>query len=348
MSEDNPVDRRPADSNSTVARQIAHAGARLRAPEAVETQVRTAVENAWRETVQARRRKATWKTTVRWALAASIAVIGIAATLFQFSNRTGQVTPAVATVAATRGSVLMSAPGAGVAVMAPVGTALTNNARLRVAVGGGVRIAMAGAILTVDADSELEFDDRAVIHLQRGRIYVDGVTDTGAADRIRILTPFGIVEHLGTRFEVVVRADGMRVRVRDGQVRVANSGTQKTLFGSEEAALGSRGEWQTGFVAPFSAEWAWTEKLAPPYRIEGRTLTEFLNWFAERSGYALRFDTDTARRAAASALLHGSIDGLSARDALDAVMVTTKLRFELTPQGECRISERGGADTAAH
>ena len=347
MSEDKPVDRLPADSNNTVARQLARAGARLRAPEAVEAQVRAAVESAWHETVQAQRRKTTRKVTVRWALAASIAALGIAA-LFYASNRAGLATPAVATVAATQGSVLMSAPGAGVEVIAPVGTALTNNSRLRVAVGGGVRIAMAGAMLTVDADSELEFDDRAVIHLQRGRIYVDGVTDSSAADRIRVLTPFGNVEHLGTRFEVVVRADGMRVRVRDGQVRVVNSGTQKTLFGSEEAALGSRGEWQTGFVAPFSAEWVWTEKLAPPYSIEGRTLTEFLNWFAERSGYALRFDTDTARRAAASALLHGSIDGLSARDALDAVMVTTKLRFELTPQGECRISERVGADTAAH
>lgn len=344
MSEDKPIDQRPEDSNNNSAQQIARAGARLRAPEAVELQVRAAVESAWREAVQARRRK----TVVGWALAASVAVIGVSTALFYVTNRTGLAASIVATVAAMQGSVVMTSPGMGAEATVHIGSALTNNMRLRVAAGSGARIAMAGAMLSVDGDSELQFDDRAAIHLQRGRIYVDGASDAGAADRVRVLTPFGTVEHLGTRFEVVVHADGMRVRVRDGQVRVANAGTQKTLFGSEEVAIGSRGEWQSGFVAPFSAEWAWTEKLAPAYKIEGRTLAEFLTWFAQQSGYTLRFDTDAAHRAAATAMLHGSVDGLSTREALEAVIVTTKLRFELTAQGECRISERGGSDVASH
>ena len=115
---------------------------------------------------------------------------------------------------------------------------------------------------------------------------------------------------------------------------------QKTLHVSDEMSINGSGEITGGFLPPFSNEWAWTQELATNFNIEGITLAEFLHWFAQQSGYAVSFASDRVHSAANGARLHGSIAGLSARDALEAVIATTNLRFDLTPLGECRINMR--------
>ena len=342
MSNDTANSSRNPGSPDPLGEQIARAGARARAPEYLEAQVRVAVERAWLETVQARRRR----TVVRWALAASVAALSAVVMLSLKSSRVAADDLTVGTVLATRGKVSLVAAGAGESAV-HLGAIVPTNALLRVPVDGAARLAMVGATLSIQGDSELVFDAPAAIRLQRGRIYVDGVRDARVADRVRVITPFGSVEHLGTRFEVAVTASGLRVRVRDGQVRVLGIKVQQTLHGSDQLSISASGEVTGGFLPTFSDEWAWTQDPAANINIDGKSLIQFLDWFARESGYAVRFSSARAQQAAAAAVLHGSIAGMSVRSSLEVVIASTNLQFELTPLGECRISLRNEMGTGA-
>ena len=318
-----------------LARHILRAGARPSAAAVDEARVRAAVLCAWRESLRARRRSA----ITRWAIAASVAAIAVAAALFSLVGRDPSQSP-VGAIAALRGSVVLVHAGGAKESTMHVGEALPDGSRMRTALDGGARVVMAGAALTIAENSELTFSGSMVVRLQRGRIYVDGVTGVQDADRVRVITPFGSVEHLGTQFEVAVLANGLRVRVRDGQVRVVNGAMQKTLQASDELSISGAGQIRAGFLTPFSNEWAWTQDLATSFNIDGRTLREFLDWFAKQSGYVITYASENVHNAANTALLHGSIQGMSAQSALEVLIVSTNLQFELTPSGECRISIR--------
>ena len=82
---------------------------------------------------------------------------------------------------------------------------------------------------------------------------------------------------------------------------------------------------------------AWAESLAPDIEIENRPLQEFLVWFSRETGRKLVLADDTVRNQAASIRMHGNVRGLTAMEALSAVMAATTLRFEL-PEGVIRVS----------
>jgi len=64
---------------------------------------------------------------------------------------------------------------------------------------------------------------------------------------------------------------------------------------------------------------------------------EFLVWFSRETGRKLELTDDEARKQTATILMHGNVHGLSAMEALSAVMAATTLRFEL-PEGAIRVS----------
>jgi hypothetical protein len=76
--------------------------------------------------------------------------------------------------------------------------------------------------------------------------------------------------------------------------------------------------------------------MTPEIAIDDRPLLTFLEWFARETGRKLVID-DTARKQATSIRMHGNVRGLTAAEALSAVMATTTLRYEL-PEGVIRVS----------
>jgi hypothetical protein len=90
-------------------------------------------------------------------------------------------------------------------------------------------------------------------------------------------------------------------------------------------------------VSTTGREWAWAETLAPDIDIEDRPLREFLEWFARETGRKLELVNDGVREQADHIRMHGDVRGLSAVEALTAVMASTTLRFELR-DGLIRVS----------
>jgi ferric-dicitrate binding protein FerR (iron transport regulator) len=183
--------------------------------------------------------------------------------------------------------------------------------------GGGLRLAAGSVVEGIDARD---------LRLDSGRVFLD--FPKGAPPFV-LHTSAGTMEHIGTQFEVEASAVGIRIRVREGIVRMhTTTGTQDTGAGTE--VLFSRaGPIVSRKVPTYGPDWAWVETVAPEFEIEGQALAGFLEWVARETGRHIQFADDGARDTALRTRLHGSIRGLAPLEALGQVLSTTSLRFEV-------------------
>lgn len=279
--------------------------------------VRTAVEAEWR---QATRRRARWPL---WSLAA---VSGLALVLVWprtpiLAPASAPVTPPFATVARLTGPVQVrvegSAPGSLVA-----GARLGANSAVQTTTGRAVLAFASGHAVRVDRDTRLLLEAGNRLVLERGRLYVDSGDRTAGEDGLRIATPSGVVHELGTRYEVVA-ADGLvNVRVRDGAVRIDGPQAPIDVAAAEAVRIRADGGVERTAIAPFGPDWSWLDTIAPPFTIEGASLETFLQWVAREQGWTWRYRDADATRHAATVILHGTIEGLTPAEALEAVLPT--------------------------
>ena len=192
-----------------------------------------------------------------------------------------------------------------------------------------------GSSLRIDRDSRIRFVSPGVIELNGGAAYVE--TAPGSRG-LEIRTAMGAVRDMGTAFEVRLLPSSLRVRVRTGLVEVKHGTVVTTADGGTEATVTSAGT-TTRPLPPGDAEWEWTAEVAPPFAIEGRTLRAYLEHAAAEHGWTLRYATPQVAAAAGRTVLHGSVEGLSAEQALDVVLASSGLEHRLR-DGELLISGR--------
>ena len=89
----------------------------------------------------------------------------------------------------------------------------------------------------------------------------------------------------------------------------------------------------------YGPDWAWVESIAPEFEIENRELADFLSRVARETGRRVEFVDDRARDVAGHTLLHGSVHGLAPLAALEHVLSTTSLRYEIH-DGAIRVSSQ--------
>jgi hypothetical protein len=204
--------------------------------------------------------------------------------------------------------------------------------------GGTSLIALAqGGLLRVAPGTSFEATGPDELILHSGHVFLDFPREVG---RFVLSTPAGTVEHIGTQFEAAVEGDSTRIRVREGSVRmntaaaapqVINAGTEVMV--SEAGAVARR------TLPTYGPDWAWVESIATEFEIENHDLSEFLGWVAHETGRHVEFADDRAREVAGHTLLHGSVHGLAPLAALEQVLSTTSLRYEV--RGDViRVSSR--------
>lgn len=265
------------DEKDPIATLVRLAGRRPQVDAERTARVRAAVSDEWRATTRRRR----W---TRVAVAAAIAAI-IAGVLLT-RPRTEPAVPVAATAEARR---------------------------LTTPVDATTSIDWNGGTLRLDRETELRLDTARTATLLRGAIYYANDTP-GVAVTIR--TPFGDVRDVGTRFEVRLRDDAVRVRVRDGAVVVrgttARAGTELV---AGHTSIASR-------TIPTSGEdWAWIENAAPPIVLEGKSLDEVLERIAIEKGLTLERDGPDQ-------MLHGNVP-LSVGEALDAATAAAGVTYRI-------------------
>ena len=194
--------------------------------------------------------------------------------------------------------------------------------------GGNMRVVRASSIEVVGAHE---------IKLERGEVYVD--IPPGSRDRgsFLVVTPAGEFRHVGTQFSLAIVNGQTRLRVREGSVRWNSSGVDSNIGAGTEVLIDQDRVAVQRTISTAGREWAWVESMAPEIEIENRPLTEFLNWFSRETGRKLVMRDEAVRQQAAGIRMHGNVSGLTAMEALSAVMAATTLSFEL-PEDTIRVS----------
>jgi ferric-dicitrate binding protein FerR (iron transport regulator) len=183
-------------------------------------------------------------------------------------------------------------------------------------------------VVAVEAASQLS--------LERGKVYVDKPVEVTASHPLRVATRVGLVEHSGTEFEVLSDDRVVRIRVREGQVRFSGAtGVLIATVGTELLASSAGGVTQRP-VPTFGLDWQWTAALAPGFAVEGRLLSDYLQWISRELGRPLVYANAQAHESAKRTILHGSVHSEATLDALAEVLSSTSLTYELV-EGAIRV-----------
>lgn len=301
-----------------IAGLVRRGGVRQEPPAAMREAVRAAAHREWREVVAERRLAR--RRAPRWSMAAAAAVAGLAVWL-GLPMLVGQGA-LVASVARVSGPVEVAGDGLLDGATALVaGAQVAADSTLRSAGGGRVALVMGGNSVRLDEQSTVRVVADNRIALERGAVYVD--SGAGAAPLV-IETPYGAVEHLGTQYESRLLADGLRLRVREGRVRLS-AAAGRTVEGAagEQLVVAAGGDVSRAAVSRAGGEWAWTGDIAPAFDIADRTLGEFLAWAGRETGRDVAWATPELEAEARGVVLRGSVAGMSPEQALDAVLATT-------------------------
>jgi ferric-dicitrate binding protein FerR (iron transport regulator) len=319
------------NDDAGIARVLRAAGGRAHPDEAMKAAVRAAVHAEWRATVTRRGRR-----RVYLALAASVAMAALAVWVGRgYMVTSDEVVANVSRIIGTA-QVRSGRFGSWHVVAAPLHTGET----LMTGADGRVALQLPdGVSVRLDHDTRVAFVDAARIDVKSGAVYVDAGTAPTPTDHLRVGTPAGIVQHVGTQYEARIVKSGTRIRVREGRVDLlpeAGGDAQSAGVG-EQLLVSPAGEIQRDYISPNDDAWAWASNTAPPFDINGRPVHEFLTWVGRELGREVVYATPAAEAEADRAVLSGSVAGLAPEDALAAVLPTTQLR-SVERDGKIQIS----------
>ncbi len=322
-----------AQDQDPIASALASAGARPGVPADIQDRVRTAVEASWRAEVDRRKHTQRWRRSLL-AAAAVLASAGLAL-LVNWQLQRSAAAPA-GIFLASRGSVDIRAPGSSQSALG--GKTLLSGTRVQTGIDGMALLAMGDASVRIGPASVVTLQRADRLELKRGRIYLDFGAHETRLRELRLETPLGAIEHLGTQFQARMDAHRLSVSVREGQVRLTTAQGEQLLGARESAEVQEDGRTRLRAIQPFGDEWAWTSQLAPDFPIEGQSLAQFLDWFGRETGQRIDYATPVVRIAAQRTRLSGSIEGLAPQDALKAVIAATDFDYEMLANGDLRLT----------
>jgi ferric-dicitrate binding protein FerR (iron transport regulator) len=190
-----------------------------------------------------------------------------------------------------------------------------------------------GSSIRIDHGSRVRFLTPVVLEVMAGAAYV------ATADRLHgfeVRTTMGTLRDVGTQFEVRLTPSLLRLRVRTGTVEILRGTVIDTAAAGTEATVTTNGI-ALRPVPAYGSEWAWTTDVAPAFAIEGRTLESYLEYLAAEQGWTLHYADPAVAEAATRNILHGSVEGLTAEDALRVVLATSGLEYRVR-SGELSVS----------
>ena len=276
--------------------------------------VRPAVHAAWKDAAGGTRH---WKRGIALA-AAAVLVFAIAFTVNSLRDR--GVAHAPAAMASTQfvtSEVVFEHDGQ--TRPARVGDALMPATRITTH-GGRAAIVLANGIeLRLDANTDLTLDAEGSLSLARGALYLDSSQRTAPPETVAIVARGTVIRNIGTRYEIRLSDQELRVRVRDGRVEVSSAFGMRQADGGGQLRVTSSGI--VSSRAPTSgADWDWIVRAVRPPQLEGRPLPEFLAWAEREGGRPIRFADPALERANTATIVYGAIESLTVEEALDVVL----------------------------
>jgi ferric-dicitrate binding protein FerR (iron transport regulator) len=250
--------------------------------------------------------------------------------------------PSLASSGLVQGEVLVRAPGRSEwEPLRGINAPIVPGTELRATEAGRLGLTLAdGASLRLDAGTDLTIASARRFDLTRGAAYVD-VGATVVGEPYAITTPYATVGEIGSQIEAMVASDSLRLRVRDGDAHiVTTTGADVTASTGEQLHINGDGEVVRDYVMPHDGDWAWVETLAATPIVDGRPLTQFLDWVARETGRPIRYDSPLTETSVGTAVLQGDADNLTPMQALDVMLSMTEFDYSLRWDGSIVIEPR--------
>jgi ferric-dicitrate binding protein FerR (iron transport regulator) len=314
-------------NDSDIEQLLKSAGPRERPPVEIERRVHDSLHTEWRALVVERLRHR--RRRMSFAIAAG--VLAAAFGVWVAAPRMTEPAEAVATLALATGEVRVRTGWLGGWRAIATGHSLESGQSVQTSSGGrGVLTLPGGISARMDQDSRILLAGRDQVVLERGALYVDARPGPAPAAPLDVVTPAGLLRHVGTQYEVRLLEPGVRLRVREGRVEWrAQSGSVLHGTAGEQLTIADDGSFVRAPAAPYGESWDWLAATTPAIDIEGLPLAEFLSWAARELGREVVYASPGIESDAAAIVVHGSIAGLTPLQALDAVLATTSLRARM-------------------
>jgi ferric-dicitrate binding protein FerR (iron transport regulator) len=326
------------DSDDDTIRLLRLTGTRMPVPATRAARVRTAVHAEWQAVV--RRRAARRRLLFPAVAVAAVAVLILMSGTWRLVDRRTTPLPAeqVAVVEQLDGSPRrvsdvsegQAAIGVSLRDAIRIGDWIETDARSRVA----LRFSD-GTSVRFDVGSRARPLSSGAIELSAGAVYVDTERESG---RFEVRTALATARDLGTQFEVRIVDRTVRLRVRTGIVELADRVRSVTGQGGTEITLSAAGAVSRA-IAAHGPDWDWTARVSPPTEIEGVALAAFVARVGRELGLVVHYADPALVQEAAGITLHGSVKGLSPREALDVAVATSGLQHRI--EGGSLIVSRG-------
>ena len=321
-----------AEGEALVGRLIAAAGSGPTASAVARQRIYDEVHARWRESVRENATTAQRTRGRRFALfsmAASIAVAAFALVALQLGRPELAVGAALAQVDRVDGNVtrVRDDEAQSLAATATAG-AIEAGDVLRTGPDGRLALRLdGGALLRMNVGSEIVVAAADVVELVAGTLYIDsGAAGPGAPLEIR--TELGAVSHLGTQYEAQVAGSGLRLRVREGSVRLARPAGAFVGSAGEELRVGPGGTTERGTIAADDPAWSWAVELATLPEASEYRLGDTLRWLAREQGLSFDFPSEAATlRWDGVTVGGGGLAGLSPAEILGVLEQTTDIRL---------------------
>lgn len=329
-------DRTPnEDRSDDVARLVRLAGQRPPVPGERVARVRAAAREAWlRESRRRSRRRLIWGG-VALAAAASLAVAVIGLARLPGLSGGGEVAGVggALPVELEAGSVMVRELAGGrlgpprsmaASETIPPGsvlaTATGHRAALRLPSGHSLRL---------DEASEVRLDNAGTVHIERGALYLASAAEAPAEEGLRVITPLGSLQEIGTQYAVRLMDGSVRIRVREGAVIMHGASEAREVRMGTEMEIRPDGTAATRSVPTHGAPWDWVSSVTPMIDLEGRSARSFLDWVARERGWTLEFASDELAASADSIIVAGDIRGMTVEESLSAVLPSCRMTHRL-------------------
>ncbi len=177
-----------------------------------EARVRSAVHAAWQDSAKGTH---TWR---RWAAVAAAAVLVVAVALTLVTRLQEHGTPLTAGPIAS--TLLVTSEVVfqhnGQAYAGRVGEELSPGTRITTSGGHAAIVLANGVELRLDSNTDMTLDTERTLSLTQGALYLDSSHRTGPPETVAIVARGTVIRDIGTRYEVRLSDQELRVRVRDG------------------------------------------------------------------------------------------------------------------------------------
>jgi hypothetical protein len=335
-----------ASEEERVAKWLRTASARPMPAPAARARAKAVATERWKHRIQAG--KPAFPRGLQIAGLAALLVLAAIGSLVWLPGTEGPpLALAFGEVEHLQGSVRMIRAGepdvvlAGGAPVATGAVVTTEDGRLAISVPNGLS-------LRLDRYSQLRIDGAEQVTLIAGSAYVDTGRVNGSR-RLRMTAPVGTIEHVGTQYQVTILGDATLIAVREGMLRLQRAGADL----QDESYLIPQGRllelsperaplWTE--LTSYDTRWSWTALAAPPLEIEGRSVRAFLDWICRENGWRWAPGEGIVAGELDRILLHGSIQGMAARDALALVAAIAEIRLTLHAEsGSLTVSREPGS-----